>query len=295
MSRKTRLVAVNDLLPFRGGGTMSKKDLPHIKPGRIPEKFITTKTKSRVADEVPVMGNKKVNAYNYRKGKPYTKFGKFVRKLKSRQDGGSLENDGVTFAPSDVQEKLPGLTQDQLADLIMQASQNREGVVSDTIQFKAPPMTDPNQLRTPLQFTTPSQEFDIEGINLNAPPAGKKVAPILPQRQGGGTVAQDTTNPNRFAPNIPMETGRPALADLGELDLAMQHPNLLGESQYDPSEYEAFMRENFVPFSDHPNAQTVNGEVPPKKKKLPLSAGGAGFRSGGRMRKGCGGKIKMTK
>jgi len=166
-----------------------------IEASELPDRLgtIKGKTLSRKTSEVPVK-SRKVNAYNYKKGRPMTKIEKMFRKMggkmKEYADGGILptENQGVTFRPSDVQQNLPGITETQLADLIMQASQGNQGVVSDTIQFQTPDMIDANQREVPVQFTTPSSNFSITGYNLNAPAAGKQVAPILPQRAYGGKM-----------------------------------------------------------------------------------------------------------
>jgi hypothetical protein len=130
---------------------------------------------------------------NKRKGTKYST-STCVRRCNqmSFADGGELPqvapNQRITFSPSALKEQIPGLTREQMAEIMIQASKQGQGTVSDTIQFNSPLIQDMNQRQVPMNFTTPSSQFSIPGYNLNAPPAGKSYAPILPQQKTGGKM-----------------------------------------------------------------------------------------------------------
>jgi len=279
-TKKITMVPLNDLQPFRGGGGIKKKGLPaQLGPGVRPERLIPLrgKTLSRKADEVPVR-SRKVNRYNFKKGRPFNKIERLKRKF--FQGGGVLPQDTTDS------RRLTAPPQEVVGP--------PEGDIDFETDFQ-PVAYDPSeyeqfQRENYVPFSDHPEARNIDGVPVANPPYD----PRTRQRryQDGGVILK----PSDVRQNLP-QLSNEQLAELSTQMFQGQQQGVVSDTiQYNIPEYDPTLAgsQQRVPIEfTTPNldfeTEGIPRGVPADRRQAPILGG---RRRGGRMKKGCGGKIK---
>ena len=288
MAKKIKLVALNDLQPFEKGGKLKRKGLPKgIGPGKIPGSPFPPKGKtlSRKTSEIPV-GTKKVNAFNFKKGRPFNRFERLKRKF--LQEGGLAvpqdTTDPARFAPQRVDPEGFAKPFDEFRDA--QLMTDLLGVADhDNSEY------DQFMQDNYVPYSNHPEAKNINGRPVENPPIDARTR--KPQFQDGGVIFK----PSDVRENLP-QLSNEQLAELSTQMFKGQREGVVSDTiQYNIPEFDPTLAGSqqrvpieFTTPSLNFETEGIPTGVPADRRQAPVLGG---RRKGGRMKKGCGGKLRM--